>query len=1093
MPHLAHGICNAILYMAFSVWKLPPFRVRFKWESVMYNPIDSKIDFPRMEEKILEFWRERRIFEKSIENRIDAEEFVFYDGPPFATGVPHFGHFVPGTVKDIIPRYKTMTGKRVERRFGWDCHGLPVEYEMEKELGISGRREIEKFGVSEFNEACRSIVLRYAEEWRKIMTRSGRWVDFDHDYRTMNPDYMESIWWVVKSLWEKGLIYRGHYILPTCPRCSTPLSNHELNLGGYKYVHDPAITVSFRDSSDENTWFLAWTTTPWTLISNLGLSVGPDIDYVKVESGGAAYILAKARLGEYFKEEKDFSLLWTKKGFELRDMTYEPIFSNFDGFGAAGAFRIFVGTHVSTEEGTGIVHTAPGFGEDDYEVFKDAGIPIVCPVDAEGRFTAEVPEYEGRFVKDCDKDIISRLRRTGKLFKHDQLLHSYPHCWRCESPLIYKAVVSWFVDIQKIKPVMLASNDKVNWNPNHLKSGRFGKWLENARDWAISRNRYWGNPLPIWECDSCGARECLGGREELYGKITYAEARAHRETGGDLHKHYIDRLNWACVCGGVMRRIPEVLDCWFESGAMPFAQVHYPFENKKWFEEHFPCDFICEGVDQTRGWFYTLMVLGAALFETSAYLNVVVNGLVLAEDGKKMSKNLKNYTDPSEVIDKYGADALRLFLMNSAVVRAGGLRYSDEGVREVLKSVMLPLWNAYSFYVTYANIDGIRPVSVPGNPAALLDRWMISETGLLIDSVAAHLDAYDIQRAIKPVLAFIDMLNNWYIRRSKRRFWRSSEGAAMDVDKREAYATLRAALISLAKVTAPFMPFVTEEIYRNLREKTDPESVHLCDWPELSDYSVDEELGMRMSVTRRAVSLGRALRNNHELKIRQPLRSFHLATRVSAERTALEGMRELLAEELNVKEVLFRDNEEELVEYSAKANFKALGRSLGRDMKAVAAQIEKLDSSRVKDLLDGHALRLEYQRDGVKQLEIDADSVEIRRCEKTGLKVLNEGSLTVALDPTITPELLAEGLARDMIRGIQNLRKDSGFEVTDRISVIVDGPDEIREAATTHYAHICGEILADSIQWLPIPESDPNSAEIQTGGSSVRVCISNKN
>jgi len=1057
----------------------------------MYNPVDSKIDFPRMEEEILKFWQERRIFEKSIESRADAKEFVFYDGPPFATGFPHFGHIVPGTVKDIIPRYITMRGKKVERRFGWDCHGLPVEYEMEKELGISGKREIEKFGVSEFNEACRSIVLRYTGEWRRIITRSGRWVDFDHDYKTMDTDYMESIWWVVKSLWERGLIYKGHYILPTCSRCSTPLSNHELNLGAYRNVHDPAITVKFRDSPASNSWFLAWTTAPWTLVSNLGLSVRSDIDYVKVESRGETYILARERLDEYFEDAKLYSLLWTKKGVELEGMTYSPIFSNFGSLRDKGAFRVFVGDHVSTGEGTGIVHTAPGFGEDDYEVFRDVGIPIVCPVDDEGRFTSEVPEYEGRFVKDCDRAIINRLRQEGSLFRQDQIMHPYPHCWRCESPLIYKAVDSWFVDIQKIKPVMLAANDRVNWNPAHLKSGRFGKWLENARNWAISRNRYWGNPLPIWECDSCEARECLGSREELYNKIDRTEARAHREAGGDLHKHYIDRLSWSCSCGGMMRRIPEVLDCWFESGAMPYAQVHYPFNNKVWFEEHFPCDFICEGLDQTRGWFYTLMVLGSALFGTSAYLNVVVNGLVLAEDGKKMSKSLKNYTNPAEIMDKYGADALRLFLMNSAVARAGDLRYSDEGVREVLRAVMLPLWNAYNFYVTYANIDGIRPASMPRKPAALLDRWLLSETGLLIGRVGEQLDAYDIQRAIEPILTFIDMLNNWYIRRSRRRFWKNNEKDMVNADKEEAYGTLRAALITLAKVTAPFMPFVTEKIYGNLREESDPESVHLCNWPELSEFAVDEELGMRMNIARRAVGLGRALRRSHELKIRQPLQSFHLATRMSAERTALEDMSELLAEELNVKEVRFRDSEEELVEYSAKANFRVLGRKLGKNVKAVAAEIEKLDSGRIKALINGETLDLEYQNDGTRHIEISTDSVEIRRFEKAGLKVLNEGSLTVALDAAITPELVAEGLARDMIRGIQNLRKDSGFSVTDRIAVIADGPDRIREAAELHQGYICGEVLADSIQWLPIPKSD--SIEIQTGDSSVRICIAKKN
>jgi isoleucyl-tRNA synthetase len=570
----------------------------------VYKPVDPKVDFPAMEEGILEFWKENRIFEKSIENRAKADEFVFYDGPPFATGLPHFGHFVPGTIKDIIPRFRTMKGQRVERRFGWDCHGLPVEYEMEKELGISGKTEIEKFGVSEFNEACRSIVLRYTGEWRKTMTRSGRWVDFDHDYKTMDADYMESIWWVVKALWEKKLVYKGHYILPTCPRCSTPLSNHELNLGGYKDVHDPAITVRFRSTDESDTYFLAWTTTPWTLISNLGLSVGRNIDYVKVtdSSDGASYILAEARLKDYFKNEEEYKIVWTKKGVDLGGLTYEPLFPYFSKMAGQGAFKVFVGDHVSTEDGTGIVHTAPGFGEDDYEVMKDSGVPVVCPVDDEGRYTSEVADYEGRFVKDCDKDIMKRLKDEGSLVKRDQILHSYPHCWRCDSPLIYKAVGSWFVDIGKIKDVMLSSNDEVHWVPDHLKKGRFGKWLENARDWAISRNRYWGNPLPIWECDSCEATECLGSRDELYAKVGEEAAETHRADGGDLHKHHVDDLVWECDCGGTMKRIPEVLDCWFESGAMPYAQVHYPFENKEWFESHFPADFISEGLDQTRGW-----------------------------------------------------------------------------------------------------------------------------------------------------------------------------------------------------------------------------------------------------------------------------------------------------------------------------------------------------------------------------------------------------------------------------------------------------------------------------------------------------------
>ena len=1047
-----------------------------------------------MEEEILKFWNENHIFEKSVTNRADADEYVFYDGPPFATGLPHFGHFVPGTIKDIIPRYFTMKGRKVERRFGWDCHGLPVEYEMEKELGISGKTQIEKFGVAEFNEACRSIVLRYTDEWRKIMTRSGRWVDFDHDYKTMDADYMESIWWVMKSLWEKDLVYKGHYILPTCPRCSTPLSNHELNLGGYKDVHDPAITVRFKSKSEENTWYLAWTTTPWTLISNLGLSVGPDIDYVKIEdkSDGTFYILAQARLSDYFKSEDEYLIKWTKKGSELGGLEYEPIFPYFSSLSEKGAFRVFVGSHVSTEDGTGIVHTAPGFGEEDYAVMKGSGVPVVCPVDEEGQFTKEVPDYFGRYVKDCDKDIIKLLKENGTLIKRDQILHSYPHCWRCDSPLIYKAVGSWFVNIEKIKDVMISSNDQIHWMPEHIKKGRFGKWLENARDWAISRNRYWGNPLPIWECESCGERECIGSRDELYSKIGEEAAAAHKAAGGDLHKHHIDDLEWECSCGGRMKRIPEVLDCWFESGAMPYAQVHYPFENKEWFENHFPADFISEGLDQTRGWFYTLTILGAALFDSPAFRNVVVNGLVLAEDGKKMSKSLRNYTDPGEVIDEFGADALRLFLMDSAVVKAESLRYSDGGVKDVLKGVLIPLWNAYSFFVTYANIDGIHPEEIPENPANPLDRWILSETGNLVRSVEEHLEGYDIQKAIDPILKFIDALNNWYIRRSRRRFWKSTKEGSGDRDKIEAYATLRGALITLVKVAAPFMPFITDEIYRNLKAENNPESVHLCDWPAASDFLRDESLEMKMDVTRRTVSLGRALRNAHELKIRQPLKSLYVVTRNSDEKAVLVEMADLLAEELNVKEVLFRDNEEELVEYSAKANFKVLGRKLGKDMKAAAARIEKLTPSEIQSLMAGAVLSVDFEGSNSKLLELTAESVDVRRSEKAGLKVLNDGDLTVALDPEITPELLSEGLVRDLVRGIQSLRKESGFDVTDRILVNAEGPGEVQAAAEAHMDYLSGEILSEAFEWKEIGNTDENTAEVVVGDFTVKVQIHKK-
>lgn len=1064
----------------------------------MYEPVDPKVDFPRMEEAVLEFWRENRIFEKSVEQRPADDEYVFYDGPPFATGLPHFGHLVPGTIKDIIPRYAAMKGRRVERRFGWDCHGLPVEYEMEKELGISGRREIEKFGAERFNEACRSIVLRYTDKWRTIITRSGRWVDFDHDYKTMEPDYMESIWWVVKSLWDRGLIYKGHYILPTCPRCSTPLSNHELNLGGYRDVHDPAVTVRFRRTDEENTCFLAWTTTPWTLVSNLGLSLGGDIDYVKVtdDSDGTSCILAEARLADYFGEGGSFTVSWRKKGEELGGLAYEPLFPYFAHLADRGAFRTLIGSHVSTEEGTGIVHTAPGFGEDDYQVMRSSGLPVLCPVDDEGRYTDEVPDYRGRFVKDCDKDIISRLKAESRLFRRDQILHSYPHCWRCESPLLYKAVGSWFVNVQKVKKAMLASNDSVHWIPGHLKKGRFGKWLENARDWAVSRNRYWGNPLPIWECDACGAHRCLGSREELYAEIGASAADQHRKAGGDLHKHHVDRFTWKCSCGGTFRRIPEVLDCWFESGAMPYAQVHYPFENKAWFEEHFPADFICEGLDQTRGWFYTLTILAAALFDSPAFRHVVVNGLVLAEDGRKMSKSLRNYTDPAEVINRFGADALRLFLMNSSAVKGEGLRYSDAGVKDVLKGVLLPLWNAYSFYVTYANIDRIRPDSPPENPENPLDRWILSETGSMAAAVGESLDTYDIQKAVEPILSFIDALNNWYIRRSRRRFWKSSPEGGGDADKKDAYAALRSALFTLAKAAAPFIPFITEEIYRNLRCPGDPESVHLALWPAADVFRRDELLEHKMNLTRRTVSLGRALRSVHELKIRQPLAGFHVVTRNPSDKAVLMEMADLLRDELNVKEVLFRDDEEDLVEYSAKADFKVLGRKLGRDMKAAAARIARLSSDEIRRIMDGAVLIVDFEGLDSRVLELTAEAVDIRRSERSGLKVLSEGSLTAALDTEISRQLQAEGWARDLVRGVQNLRREAGFEVTDRISLVIAASDEIRRALEDHEEYIAGEVLSKSIEYAPgaagdIPEGGRSgggaAGEIPVGDFTVQV------
>ena len=706
----------------------------------MFKPA-GQANFPQMEQDTLAFWEQNNTFEKSKENRKGAPEFIFYDGPPFATGLPHYGHLLAGTIKDVVPRYQTMRGKFCERGFGWDCHGLPVEYEMEKMLNLSGKREIETYGIDKFNEACRGIVLRYTKEWEQIVKRMGRWVDFKNGYRTMDRDYMESIWWVFKQLWDQGLIYEGHKILPYCSRCATPLSNFEANQG-YMEVDDPAITIRFKIDGQENAYFLAWTTTPWTLPSNMALASGPDIDYVKVNDNGTFYILAESRLGAYYKKDVP-PVVERCKGKDLAGMSYEPLFPYFTGKKAEGAFRMINADYVSTEDGTGIVHIAPGFGEDDAIAGKANGIPEVCPLDEECKFTKEIPDYAGLYVKDADKEIIKRLKDEGKLVHRGTIKHNYPHCWRDDSPLIYKAISTWFVRIDRIKEKMLNSNAQMSWVPEHIKEGRFGKWLENARDWAISRNRYWGCPLPIWRNKETGEAVCVGSVAELE-ELTGQKV-------DDIHKHFVDKLTIKSKSGAVLTRVPEVLDCWFESGSMPYAQKHYPFDNKEHFEQNFPADFIAEGLDQTRGWFYTLVVLSSALFGEPPAKNVVVNGLILAEDGQKMSKRKKNYPDPSDVIDTYGADALRLFLLGSPVVRAEDLKFSEEGIKEVLRGVMLPIWNAYSFFTTYANVDNWEPpegeLKAPENPANPLDRWILSSLSDMVTEIREAMDSYPHQKA----------------------------------------------------------------------------------------------------------------------------------------------------------------------------------------------------------------------------------------------------------------------------------------------------------------------------------------------------------
>ena len=1042
----------------------------------MFDPVSNQPKFPKVEEDVLEFWNANLIFKKSLDNRKGCEEYVFYDGPPFATGLPHYGHLLAGTIKDVVPRYQTMHGKYVDRVFGWDCHGLPVENEMEKELNLSSKTEIEEYGIDKFNESCRGIVLRYTSEWESVVNRMGRWVDFKRGYRTMDRDYMESIWWVFKQLWDKELIYEGYKILPYCPRCATPLSNFEANQG-YEDVMDPAITVRFKALDEADTYFLAWTTTPWTLPSNLALAAGPEIDYVKIKDGDSFYILAETRLGEYYKDEQP-EIVARFKGKELAGRRYEPLFPYFAEMAKENAFQVLNADYVSTEDGTGIVHNAPGFGEDDAITCSANGIGEVCPIDAQCKFTAEVPDYEGRYVKDCDKDIIRRLKDEGSLVHRGQLKHSYPHCWRCDSPLIYRAMPTWFVNIEKIKDKMIAANQKINWTPSHIKDGRFGKWLENARDWNIGRNRYWGCPLPIWRNED-GEMVCVGSVEELE-KLTGQQI-------DDLHKHFMDKVEIPSANGNsVLTRVPEVLDCWFESGSMPYAQNHYPFENKAHFEANFPANFIAEGLDQTRGWFYTLVVLGAAIFDKPPFENVVVNGLILAEDGQKMSKRKKNYPDPKYMIDTYGADAIRLFMLGSQVVRGEDLRFTEEGVRDCLRKVMIPMWNAYSFFVTYANVDNWSPAAgepqPPTNPDNPLDCWILSSLNQMIEEITAEMDAYNLQKAANRFEKFVEDLTNWYIRRSRRRFWKSQD----DSDKHDAYQTLYYVLVTFTKTAAPFIPFTTEAIYQNLRTEGMPESVHLCDFPVVDESRRDVYLEKQMDATMTAVQLGRFLRTQHKLKVRQPLAKAIIVPPDEEVKEMLSKTSDIISEELNVKEVEFSSNESNLVERSIKPNFKSLGPKLGKNMKEAAAQAANLSPGQIETLISGGSVNLNFS-DG-SSFELGPDDMIIQRTEKEGVSVATEGGVTLALDTKLNEELLEEGFAREFVSKIQNMRKEADLEVSDRIIIKFTANGELSGVPAKYCDYICGETLAVELTAVDALDADG----IDINGHECKIIIEKK-
>ncbi len=1038
----------------------------------MWKEIESE-SFNDREIRVLKHWKEHRVFQRSVDKAQYNPQFTFYDGPPFATGLPHYGHLLAGTIKDVVPRYKTMKGYCVPRRFGWDCHGLPVENEIEKSFNLSGARSIEEFGIANFNEECRKIVLRYTQEWEEVVTRMGRWVDFDHTYRTMDTTFMESVWWVFKQLWEKGLVYEGYKVMPFSAKLGTPLSNFEAG-ENYKDVDDPSLTVSFVLEKDPKTALLVWTTTPWTLVSNLAVMVGPEIDYVKVEDKekGQFFILAEGRLSAYYKSEDLYTIVDRFKGSALEGTRYVPLFDYFAGEAANGAFRVILEPTVSVEDGTGLVHCSPAFGEVDFYAAQREKIALVCPVNNNGKFTSEISDYLDLFVKDADKDIIKRLKAAGRVVHHATLRHRYPYCWRSDTPLIYKAVSSWFVSVEKIKDKLLAANAKIHWTPAHIKEGRFGKWLEGARDWAISRNRYWGTPIPLWRAED-GDILVIGSIAEL-SKLTGT-------TPTDLHRHFIDDLK-ITVKGKEYTRVSEVFDCWFESGSMPYAQNHYPFENRDFFQDNFPADFIAEGLDQTRGWFYTLTILSAALFDQPAFKNVIVNGIILAENGEKMSKRLKNYPDPMEVVKKYGADAVRLYLLHSPAVRADDLCFKEAGVELVLRQIMIPLWNAYSFFITYATIyqwkppeDGIDRANQ--RPDAVIDRWILSKLNQLVKEVEEGMDDYDLSRAVEPFIGYVDLLTNWYIRRSRRRFWEEQQST----DRDQAFETLYHVLLTLCEVAAPFVPFITESMYLNLRKGAMPDSVHLCRYPTYVDAQRDVHLEVAMEAVQRVVSTGHALRKEQKLKVRQPLADVTLVSESAEILAFLKEQQHLIAEELNVKAIHFDNEESKYVKLEAKPNFRILGKKVGKKMKAAQEAILAFTAAQLETLRRGKTLDIVVEGETVT---LTPEDVEVSRHVREGMVAANDGNITIILNTVLSDDLEIEGLAREVVNKINTMRREQGLAVTDRIQVTMETTPRVQKCYEVHGDFIRGEVLA-----LTVHFESCKGAEWDLNGEPAQIVI----
>jgi isoleucyl-tRNA synthetase len=1054
-----------------------------------FKPVDPKQSFPELEERVLARWRERDVFRRSLAAREGAEVWSFYEGPPTANGRPGSHHVLSRVFKDVYPRYRTMCGYRVPRKAGWDCHGLPVELEVEQQLGISSKQEIEEYGIAEFNRRCRESVFEYVEDWNRLTERIGFWIDLDHPYVTLENDYIESVWWSLKELLEKELLYEGHKVVPYCPRCGTALSSHEVALG-YEDIEDPSIYVRFpllgEEGSETGESLLVWTTTPWTLPGNVAVAVAPEVTYVKARVGDETLIVAESLAAQVLGEEAE--VLDRLPGSELVGRSYEgPVFALSDR--EPGGSPVIAGDFVTTEDGTGLVHIAPAFGEDDYAVAAEHGIfdptsqgTLFNPVRPDGTFDKRVVGFADRFVKDpqVTAALIADLRDRGLLFREQVYEHAYPHCWRCGTPLLYYAKSSWYVATSSARDELLANNEGIGWHPEHIKHGRFGKWLESNVDWALSRDRYWGTPLPVWECgdEGCEGRFCAGSVAEL-------RRRARGEVPDDLHRPYIDEVTLDCErCGGEMRRVGSVIDTWYDSGAMPFAQFHYPFENREPFEERYPADFICEAIDQTRGWFYTLLAEATLLFdgtplEGSSYRNCVCLGLILDPEGQKMSKSRGNVVEPWEVIAAHGADAFRWYYLTSQQPWSG-YRFSVDTVGESVRQFLLTLWNAYSFWVLYANAEDLSPADFTGEPepAEDLDRWALSRLQATISTVRQRMDAFDCTAAGRAIAEFVEELSNWYVRLSRRRFWEGD---------RAAFASLRHCLLETAALLAPFTPFLADEIHLNLAGGEDeelgelPDSVHLRDFPQPDPALSDPALEAAMGAVRRTVELGRAARAGAKLKVRQPLRRA-VVVASDAEREAISTRAELVLSELNVNELDFVDEEAELVSYAVKPNYRSLGPRFGRRMPQVAAAIEALDPVHVAEVM-AEGGKVGINVDGVEHA-IGADEISMSLQPLEGYEVEAEAGHAVALQLELDDELRREGLAREIVHAVQNARKEAGLEITDRIVLGLGGDDTLLDAAREHEAYVAGEVLATEVAYEP---SDGVEAKID--GQELRIAL----